>query len=443
MPVCDACGGKIDVGSRFCGECGAVVRAKTEQMGGQAAKPKTNATKPAKGRDTKRGAPAAEGGGRQRTETRELDPVKTTLKGMTGLSGGLDGGPTDRPPPPSGKDDPTSAEGRSEFQRLLEEVETGFDAILVHPDTITPPKPEGTEDALESTTSENAFDQGQAEKLFQELVVANAQTIRDFMIEIRLGEPNEDWITYCEPAVRAILRSAEGMGHADLVARLRVFLGTLDAAKAALAGARADDAAPRAIRGEAREKIIDAYSELIVFFPEAFALEAEANAREALIVSTLLSKVPNLHKVGLDRIQATGLASLGLFYVSREKDIVELTGVPAEVAAGVVEVFRDYRRRASLLSPAGARLEERRGLREAAASVMTATKAYDDAPQGSAERRKQRRWRSLALAELTLFLARLGELERVKRLESLPFSARCAEVLAFLDEAERRERRQE
>lgn len=442
MPLCNSCGADIDVGSRFCGECGAVVRAKTEQMGGSAPRGKGGGARTAKGpgRETKKGTTeptlptvstetlSKEPGAKARAETRELDPVKTTLKGMP-----LDGA-TERPPPvPS---TPPSGEGRSEFQRLLEEVETGFDAILVAPDTIAPPKPStppGAADPPEAPTSENAFDQGQAEKLFYDLVVANAQPIRDFMIEIRLGEPHADWITYCEPAVRAILRSAEGMGHAELVARLRAFLDKLTAAK--------DGGAE--IRGDLRERIIDAYSELIVFFPEAFALEAEANAREAAIVAAVLAKVPQLHKVGLDRIHATGLASLGLFYVSRPKDIVDLTGIPADVAVSVVEQFRDYRRRASSLSPLQGRLEERRALREAASGVMAAVNAYEAAPQGSPERRVQRRWRSLALAEMSLLLARLGELPRLKRLETQPFAARCLEVLSLLDEVDRRERRSE
>ncbi len=280
-------------------------------------------------------------------------------------------------------------------------------------------------------------------------MVANAEPIRDFMIEIRLGEPHADWITYCEPAVRAILRSAEGMGHAELVTRLRTFLGTLTAASEALAtasGAAPDataDRTARAIRGEKREKIIDAYSELIVFFPEAFALEAEANAREAAIVGALLTKVKALHKVGLDRILSTGLASLGLFYVSRPQDIVELAGVAVDVAEEVAQRFREYRTTVSQLSPQGARAEERRALREACGAVLSACRAYEAAGQGTAERRRHRRARSLALADVALFLARLGEVERLKRIEVLPFAARCADVLAFLDEAEKKERRQE
>lgn len=438
MPRCDACEADIDVGARFCGECGAVVRAKTREFG-PGGKNKGGGNKPSKvreaTRETRKGAgPAAA------PAAAALDPIKTTLKGV----------PVEAitPPPKSseaGESRSGTASSRTEFQRLLEEVETGFDAILVEPDSVAPPKPDAGDEGGELPTAENNFDQAQAEKLFHELVVANAQPIRDFMIEIRLGEPNADWITYCEPAVRAILRSAEGMGHAELVERLRVYLGTLSNAKEAQprAGGAAAAEADRAIRGEPREKIIDAYSELIVFFPEAFALEAESNAREAAIVAALLAKISGLQKVGLDRILSTGIASLGLFYISRPKDIVELTGVDGEVAEEVARTFQEYRRIASQISPVGGRAEERRLLRSAANAVLAATQAYDAASPSSPDRRRHRRARSLSLADMSLFLARLGELERMKRIQALPFSMRCADVVAFLDEVEKKERRQE
>jgi hypothetical protein len=423
-----------------------VLRAKTKEL--VSGRTKATTTKRRENRETKKGgiAPA-----QVKTGPTGADPIRTTLKGLP-----LDpvAPKTEIPPPPLDqpveeipKPPPSNRGGsRSEFMRLLEEVESGFDAILVEPGTVPPPKPEAEEEGVagEPTTTENIFDHAQAEKLFHELVVANAQPIRDFMIEIRLGEPHADWITFCEPAVRAILRSAEGMGHAELVQRLRVYLAALSrAAEAATAVAPEAERHERAIRGEVREKIIDTYSELIVFFPEAFALEAESNAREAVIVSAVLAKVPGLFKVGLDRIHATGLASLGLFYVSRPKDIVELTGVSVEVAEEIARAFQEYRRLASRLSPVGGRTEERRLLREAANALAAAANGYDVSAPGSAERKRHRRARALALSDITLYLARLGERSRVERLETLSFEMKHAEVVAFLDETEKKERRAE
>lgn len=325
-------------------------------------------------------------------------------------------------------------EGRSEFQRLLDEVETGFDAILVTGDS-RPPPANRTSVALDheetAVTSENQFDQEQARQLFQDLVVANAHPIRDFMIEVRLGEPHKDWINYCEPAARAILRSAEGMGLHELVDKVQRYVDAIDHTRVAVAE-------ETVVRGEAREKLIDAYSNLIAFFPEAFAAETESNKREGVIVGSLLSKVPGLFRLGMDRIYGTGLASLGLFYVSRPREIAELGGISLEVAERVVERFREYRRIASELTPAKGRAEERARLRAAGEEMLRANKAYDQASPVSPERRVHRRERQLAMADVSIYLARFGEVDRLRRIETMQFTSRAEALTAFLDESARR-----
>ena len=346
------------------------------------------------------------------------------------------------PPRPSAPPTSLTEEGRSEFQRLLDEVETGFDAILVTGDSKPPPanrapaavdpgaRPAAGHDEA-TVTAENQFDQEQAKQLFQDLVVANAQTIRDFMIEVRLGEPHKDWIDHADPAARAILRSAEGMGLSELVAKVERFVTASEQARLAVG----DGAV---IRGEPREQLIDAYSNLIAFFPEAFAAEAESNKRESVIVRSLLSKVPGLYRLGVDRIYGTGLASLGLFYVSRPREIAELGGISLEVAERVVERFREYRRIASEMSPAKGRAEERARLRAAGQEMLRATRAYDQSAPLSAERRVNRRERQLAMADVSIYFARFGEVDRLRRIETMQFMARVEALETFLDESARR-----
>ena len=192
------------------------------------------------------------------------------------------------------------------------------------------------------------------------------------------------------------------------------------------------------MRGEPRERIIDAYSELIAFFPQAFALEQESNRREAAIVQALLSKVPGLFKLGVDRIYATGMASLGLFYVSRPKEIAELGGVSLEVAERIGERFSEHRKNVSETSPAFGRREERARLSQAVEQLARATKAYDASQPVTPERRVLRRERLLAMAEVNLLLARLGEVDRVKKLEPMAFAAKVEALTSYLDEAERK-----
>ncbi|HTJ85269.1 MAG TPA: hypothetical protein VL400_26310, partial [Polyangiaceae bacterium] len=322
---------------------------------------------------------------------------------------------------------PPSSQPRTEFQRLLDEVETGFDAILEpeKPTTIAPP----ADDPAGPPTTESEFDESQAKQLFFELVVANARPIRDFMIEVRLGEPHAAWVDFCGPAVKAILGSAEGMGYADLAVKLRGFIAVLDTLKA-------DPS--RVIRGEARERVIDTYGELIVFLPEAFGVEAEANAREAVIVRSILSRVPGLYKVGLDRVYATGLVSLGLFYVSRPEDIAALSGLDLDLAERIAGRFRDYRKMVTELSPARGRSEERSRLRDASEAMLRASEAYDAARPATVEKRTLRRTRLDAMAEVALWLARLGEVDRLASISTMPFAARARDVLTFLSDVDKR-----
>lgn len=517
MGACDSCGAEVDVGARFCGECGALVRATTREMGSDGrGKARTSPQPTGKGRsremrdtvrETRRGKGERDTKGELRSTVRgvatslpvptdsaaaappaplrtigapladplsasalQTKPAITDAAAMEPMSVKLERtAPTpvaakavapapkaeepdagkDRAAAPSAKDlvgatipaPPAGEEDRSEFQRLLDEVESGFDAILVTSES-SPPPPSRTSNSVappsgivdEETSphhDENQFDQEQAKALFQDLVVANAQSIRDFMIEVRLGEPHSAWLDHCEPAAQAILRSAEAMGFSELVEKLKVFLDSIRAARVSVTSSKV-------IRGELREALIDSYSDLISFFPEAFAAEAESNRREAMIVKALLSKVPGLFHLAIDRIHATGFVSLGLFYVSRPKELAALAGTSLEVAERIVERFREYRRTVSELSPARGRAEERKAIRAAIEELARANRAYEAAAPASSERRVHRRERTLAMADITIGLARLGEIDRLQRLEKMGFSARIEALHAFLEESERR-----
>ena len=323
---------------------------------------------------------------------------------------------------------------RSEFQRLLDEVESGFESIVapkqgeaVAP-THTPAKPVVSSEP----TGEVPMDATMARALFDSMVVEHARPIRDFMIEVRLGEPLRAWVDFAMPALRVILRSSQGMGFSDFVEKLGAFMKALELAQGG---------SDRLIRGQLRQAIIDTYSDLTAFMPDAFALEQEANRREAVIVHSLLQQVPGLQKVGIDRIYAAGLTSLALFYVARPTDIAELTGLPLESAESVVNRFKEYRRKTESLSPEGDRAAELALLREQADRLDAITAEYDSQKPGvvgDAKKRELRRLRGELMVEIGLLMARLGEVTRLRDIEKLPFSARTEQIRAFLDEAKRK-----
>jgi arsenate reductase-like glutaredoxin family protein len=462
--VCDACGSNVDYGARFCGSCGAAVAARTKEWvaegrgKGKPQVPKPRAVKRREEvRSTLRGAaaggttpeatsPAPEQARAASTEgasntsvsrdDSSRDEARTGPKvddgpPVDGSAADVQPGPSDtiRPPSPGvGEEESlvTDESSRSEFQRLLDEVETGFDAILV----TSEPTP-GQE------TNKATFDEAQAKKLFDDLVVANAQSIRDLMIEVRLGEPHAAWVDTCKPAMRAILRSAQGMGFTELVGKAQRFLDALEAASAPprqSAEAEGGREPAPCVRGEARERLIDGYSELIAFFPEAFALEQESNLREGLIVRSILGKVDGLRRLALDRIYDTGMASLGLFYVTRSKDLSELADLPLDLAERVIDAFKAYRLWVSTISPERGRLVERARLAELTDELGALVTAYESA---STERRTLRRRRAAVSADIQLVLARLGQVARAHELEKQAFAARVQALRTYLDEAER------
>jgi hypothetical protein len=333
----------------------------------------------------------------------------------------------------------TSAPGsdsakRSEFQRLLDEVENGFESI-VSPETPAPPEgAHAPRPKPSDPTGEIPMDSAMVRSLFDAMVVEHARPVRDFMIEVRLGEPPRTWVEFAMPALRVVHRSAQGMGLADFSEKLAAYLSALEIAQGGT---------DRLIRGQLRQAIIDTYSDLIAFMPDAFALEQESNRRESIIVHTLLQQVPGLNKVGTDRIYSAGLTSLALFYVARPNDIAELTGIPLELAQNVVNRFREYRKQTESMSPEHDRAAELALLGELADKLERSTAEYDkQAPGlvGDARRRELRRVRGDLMLEIGLLLARLGEVERLRELEKLPFSGRAASIRAYIQDKQKQKK---
>jgi hypothetical protein len=455
-PQCSVCGAASRAGARFCGECGNPVLGPPPSIKGNEA----GGSARGKGRTTAHGLPPVatpipEPGrprSRRRPEARNADPDAPTDPALVlGLGpAGAPLPPVDLPPrapePDDDEDDrptqtrraagappppvvPTpskkkgSGEERTEFQRLLEEVENGFDSILLD---------EGAPSAAAQASTD--FDASEVQRLFEQIAVAHARPVRDFMVEIKLGEPPKAWIAFCRPAVKALERSARGMELKDLAGALEAFASALDLAE--------EKSATALVRDEARQLVIDAYSDLIARMPQAFALESESNRREAVIVHALLAQVAGLHEVGMDRLYETGMTSLALYYVSRPGDLVESARLDPAVAQRVVERFAAYRKEVLELVPDDGRALEL-GRVEALCDILERTAAsYEEASAswsaGSATWRKElRRTRADAVAQLRLLMARLGELDLLTTVEALPTAGKVAALRAFVEEARR------
>ena len=430
--ICPKCGKQLGPSIRFCGMCGTPIAAPAGDSASSGTAPTPALGSPAV---TTRGAaartPARTTAGTGRT-TAKMQPLtkEAAAKIVAAPKVQIPAQTASTAEPALTAPAPDDGE---EFQRLLEEVETGFESIVT-PEPADPnaarPRPNPSD-----PTGEIPHDMTEARALFDAMVVEHARPIRDFMIEVRLGEPLRAWVEFCLPALRTILRSAKGMGIGEFVTKLQSFMQAVEFTQSG------ND---RLVRGQVRQAIIDTYSELTAYLPAAFALEQEANRRESVIVHSLLQQVPGLHKVSTDRIYAAGLTSLALFYVARPGDISELTGIPMELAQSVVARFRDYRKKTESLSPEGNRIAELRVLSELSSTLERVVGEYDGQPPGNvgdARRRELRRVRADAMIEIGLVLARLGEVERLRELEKLPFGARAASIRVFVAETQKREPR--
>ena len=275
------------------------------------------------------------------------------------------------------------------------------------------------------------FDLAPVRDLFAELAANHMRHVRDFMIDVKWGEVTRDWIHICVPPVRTLARAAK---HLELVELERALLGLgdeLDAANAA--GGQMLDA------GE-KQGLLDAYASLVDLLPQAFALDGDRTQREAVIVQALLLQVPDVRKVTIDKLHAAGLTSLSILFAANAADIAHVAGIQDVLAARIVERVQAYRAELQTASPQDARAAEREKLATLSGQLETHHVAYEAAATGwtaeaKAKKRDSFRAREEKWLEISVLLARFGEVNRLQGIEKSPFSQRIAQLGDYLEEA--------
>ncbi|MCC6213898.1 MAG: hypothetical protein IT376_03455 [Polyangiaceae bacterium] len=301
------------------------------------------------------------------------------------------------------------------FSQLLNDLDTGFDAILTQgggaPAAGGVPAPEAAE-------------------LFQQITGLHARPLRDFMIELRLGDPPKEWLDVCGPATGSLRKNAEQFGLQELAAALGGFAAAL---------AQADATEGTVVTGAAREALESAWAELVRVAPAAFEVKDESDRREPIIVQSLLRQVAGVGRVTLDRLHAAGISALSMYWAARADELAAAAGIAPEVAAAIVARFTRYRDELASVTPTADRAPEYAQLGELVSTLGTQTQAYEQAtgwsgrPDG--DRRRLRREREETLQAIQVVLARLGELELVRGLERLPFHRKVEELSSFLARA--------
>jgi hypothetical protein len=293
-----------------------------------------------------------------------------------------------------------------------------FDALMAENDRPSQP---GTHDA----------DLTPVRELFAELAAGHMRHVRDFMIDLKWGEATRDWIEICLPAVTSLRRAAERLG-----------LGELDHGLARLAGELevTTTSGGRTIDGEAKDRLLDAYGQLVALLPQAFALERDRSQREAVIVQTLLLQIPDVRKVTIDKLHAAGLTSLEVLFAANASDIAAVAGVHEALATRIVERVAAYRAELEEASPRDARAAEREKLTMLTATLKVHHEAFEKAKDGwSPEDKAEKRARMIAREEawlaIALVLARFGEVDTLKGIEKVPFAQRITQLEGWLEDA--------
>jgi hypothetical protein len=278
------------------------------------------------------------------------------------------------------------------------------------------------------------FDLGPVRELFAELAANHMRHVRDFMIDVKWGQVTRDWIDICVPPVRTLRRAAEHLELAELA-------GALEKVGAELAAANA--VGGQLLDVEEKQRLLDAYEELVAILPQAFALDRDKTQREAVIVQALLLQVPDVRKVTIDKMRAAGLTSLTLLFDANAEDIAHVAGIPEALAERIVARVQAYRAELRALSPQDARASEREKLAGLHGRLKEHHDAYELAANGwSAEAKAKKRDHFLAREEtwleISVLLARFGEVDRLRGIEKVPFATRISQLYAYLEEARNR-----
>jgi hypothetical protein len=277
-----------------------------------------------------------------------------------------------------------------------------------------------------------AADQAAVRATFEDLAVPFVADVRSVMMELRWGEVQTSWFELVRPVLKSLKKMAEPVGQTAMIEAIDRFDAALEQALAP--GQPATPSAP------SREALLEAYEPLRTCLPRAFELEGERDRREPLIVRALLDQVSGLEPLMIDKIMAAGFGKLSALIAARADEIAAVTGIPDVIAAATVARVQAFRR----ATPAGLATVDRgetiRDLGRLLELLRTQHVAFEEVSRGWSEKdrstkRVRRKERQQTLLQITIELARLGEVDLALRLDKLPFGKKIDELDRMIRQA--------
>jgi hypothetical protein len=260
---------------------------------------------------------------------------------------------------------------------------------------------------------------------FEDLAVGHSAEVRSLMMEVRWGEAQSGWFELVRPALKSLRAMGAQVGHEGLVSALDAFGAVLEEV--------VRPGAPATVAPAMRDKLLAAYGPLVTVLPAAFELQGERDRREPVVVRALLAQVPGLEPLMIDKLMAAGLTRLEALFQARADEVAVVSGLPAEIAAAIVARVQAWKR----ATPAPLATPDRAATARELAALVEALEAqhasFEAASRGWSEgdretKKRLRRDRDVSFAQITVVLARLGEVDLALALERQSFARRLEEL---------------
>jgi hypothetical protein len=270
--------------------------------------------------------------------------------------------------------------------------------------------------------------------LFEQLAANHVRPVREFVIDLRWGEASREWLVVCASAVDSLHRASQKLGLLELEDALEQFARALQPKPGESAESN------EIIDGAARDRILLAYERLVEVLPKAFALDMDRAQRESLIVQSLLLQIPEVSRVTIEHLHAAGLNGIAMLAEARPHEIAEAAGINAKLAERIVETFRSYREAWHAHLPDAMHASERAKVDVLLNELEAHHAAFERVAEAwtrdaTAEKARLRRERHKSLMEISVILARIGEIALLQKLEKLPFDRKLDGLRAYLKEA--------
>jgi hypothetical protein len=285
-------------------------------------------------------------------------------------------------------------------------------------------------DAASAPAGSRPDDLAVVQQLFSDMAVVHVAQVRDVMLELRFGDVACAWMESSRAALRSLRAMAEQLELGALCAALDAFCAAVDGAVAAGQPQISDDA---------KVELLRRYDQLIELIPQAFELDAERDRREPIIVESLLRQVDGVETLTIDKLFAVGLSRLDALMRANAGDMAAAAGIRPELAASIVERIGSYRAHGGAAVSALDAAQEQRELGELLRALKRQHREFEQAASSWSDdarnrKRELRKERDQTFLQVRVALARLGERDRINRLEKLPFEGRIEVIEGYLAE---------